>query len=115
MSGPRIANSHLTSDRQKGRSDFTKAHARGPSKPACDLHINLQMEAATFMTPTGRIFGYVCPIPTCRRRYNGISYFQEPEVTVATNEGIPSDPCVSVGAFCSNKLLGVSYGENDVA
>lgn len=99
MSSLRIANSRLTSDHQKGRSDSTKARARGPSKPACDLHINLQMEATTFMTPTGRILGHVCPVPSCGRRYDGISYFQEPEVTGATNEGIPSDPCVSFGAF----------------
>jgi hypothetical protein len=52
------------------------------------------MEVMTFMTPTGRILGYACPVPSCRRRYNGIRYFQEPEVTVATNEGIPSDPRV---------------------
>ena len=95
----RIADSDLTRNHQNGRSDSTKARARGRSKAACDLHINLQMEATTFMTPTGRILGYVCPVPSCRRRYNGISYFQEPEATVATNEGIPSDPCVSFGAF----------------
>ena len=99
MSSLRIANPHLTSDHQKGRSDSTKARTRGPSTAACDLHINLQMEATTFMTPTGRILGYVCPLASCRRRYNGISYFQDPEVTVAINEDIPSDRCVSFGAF----------------
>ena len=98
MSSQRTTNSRLTSDRsdhQKERPDSTKARSKTPSNPACNLHINLQMEATTFMTPTGRILGYICPVPSCRRRYNGIRYCQEPEVTVATHEGIPSDPCVS--------------------
>jgi hypothetical protein len=111
----RIADSDLTRNHQNGRSDSTKARARGRSKAACDWHINLQMEATTFMTPTGRILGYACPVPSCRRRYNDISYFQEPEATVATNEGIPSEHASVLERFDRIRALRFSYGENNVA
>jgi len=98
ISSQRIIKSRLTSghgDYQKERPDSTKIRSKAHSNPACDLHINLQMEATTFMTPTGRILGYICPVPSCRRRYNGFRYFREPEAADAIDEGFSVDPCAS--------------------
>jgi len=49
--------------------------------PSCDKHTNLQMIPTSFKTPAGRIFGYVCPVPSCGRHCDGESYFYTTEAT----------------------------------
>ena len=73
-----------------GKADEANHHSRNAdskrfgektkTNPGCDRHPNLQMEAATSMTSAGRIFDYVCPVPSCRRHYDGARYFEEVEV-----------------------------------
>ena len=42
--------------------------------PACDKHKNLQMVECWIETPIGKIFGYVCAVPGCRRQHDGKSF-----------------------------------------
>ena len=36
------------------------------TNPSCDRHKNLQMIPFSLDYPSGKISGYVCPVPTCR-------------------------------------------------
>ena len=64
--------------------------SRRASNPACDLHISIQMEATTFMTPGGRILGYICPVPSCGRHYDGVRYFDKSDTTFAGQDEAPT-------------------------
>jgi len=65
--------------------------------PACDRHKNLQMIPTSFKTPAGRIFGHVCPVPSCGRHYDGRNYFDTPETSSAWERNTPNDWQVNDG------------------
>lgn len=45
------------------------------SRPACDIHTNLQMEACWIETPNGGNSGFMCVVPGCMRQHDGRGYF----------------------------------------
>jgi len=44
------------------------------SYPACDRHKNLQMIPQPLRRSSGLILGYVCPVPSCGRLFDGQTY-----------------------------------------
>jgi hypothetical protein len=72
--------------RQRDNAHSYRSGAKAKPNPACDRHPNLQMEATSFMTPRGGIIGYICPVPSCGRHYDGLRYFEGVEVGLPNHE-----------------------------
>ena len=45
------------------------------TQPSCDRHKNLQMVPFPFEDPTGKVSGYICPVPACGRLHDKEGYF----------------------------------------
>jgi hypothetical protein len=46
------------------------------TSPPCDKHRNLQMVPFLVQVSTGQALVYVCPVPSCGRRYDDQGYFE---------------------------------------
>ena len=102
--------SHLVKgSHQKGDADSKRVGAKTKSNPACDKHPNLQMEGASFMTPAGRIFSYICPVPSCGRRYDGKKYLEGCDVTYANQENASNSRRTVVDCVSGPPLWEVSH------
>jgi hypothetical protein len=59
--------------------------------PACDRHTNLQMVPSARRGLDGEKF-HTCPVPTCRRCYNGDTYFDLGEASTLWEITTPKNP-----------------------